>query len=219
MNIGSPLKPMGLNPYRFHNLRSQTMAGFYILRRLVISVVEDLSKQEHEDSLKQSWNPTRRESAFVAVGSILFLAQMFVTFFLFYNQHENTLALIVGWLLLVLGAILMFRPMMVLSKYGGVAEGESWMKTTQVVERDIFGIVRHPLYTGWLVYIISLDFLSQYWITLVLSIIPAILSFQFVNSEDASNLEKFGDDYLKYRKRVPKMNFILGLYRHFKRKS
>jgi protein-S-isoprenylcysteine O-methyltransferase Ste14 len=170
-----------------------------------------------EDTNRQSWNPSRIEAILVTIGSVSFIAQMFVTFFLYYNQYSITLALIVGWILLVLGAYLMFRPMMVLSKHGGVEEGESWMKTTTVVDKDIFGLVRHPIYTGWLVYVISLDFLSQYWITLVLSVVPAILAFQFVNSEDAANLEKFGDDYKDYQKRVPKMNFILGLARYLRR--
>ena len=181
--------------------------------------MEDLNKRENDSKVSPSWSPTRREAVFVTIGTILFIAQMFVTFFLYYNEYSMTMSVIIGWILLVLGAILMFRPMMVLSRHGGVTEGESWMKTTKVVDRDIFGIVRHPIYTGWLVYIISLDFLSQYWVTLLLSIIPAILSFQFVNSEDASNLEKFGDDYREYQKQVPKMNFLIGVYRSWKRRN
>ena len=113
----------------------------------------------------------------------------------------------------------MFRPMMVLSKHGAVEEGESWMKTKQVVDRDVFGIIRHPIYTGWLIYIISLDFLSQHWLTIALSIIPAVLAFDFVSTEDASNLRKFGDEYRAYQERVPRMNLLTGLMRAWRRRK
>ena len=103
-------------------------------------------------------------------------------------------------------------------KHGEIPEGKSWVHTTIVVDSGIYGIVRHPIYVGWILDILALMLISQYWVTIAFGAIPFLSVIHYTFMEDKTNVDKFGDSYVEYSKRVPMMNFILGLVRHFQRK-
>jgi len=165
----------------------------------------------------RAWEPTKAELVISTISGILFVLEIILCFFLYYNIYSIDIFLYTGWLLLILGLIMMSVPRFDLSKKGNIPEGKSWVNTTVVIDTGIYGIVRHPLYLGWLIAIIAMMFISQYWITILLGIVPFFIVVYYSYSEDKSNVEKFGQSYLEYRKRVPMLNFLLGLVRYRRR--
>ena len=121
---------------------------------------------------------------------------------------------IIGWVVWVFGMVLVMAPIIMFPRRGGVSKGKSFVHTTQLVDTGIYAIVRHPQYTGG-IYAIFLTTLLWYphWLFGVLGAIGTAVIYMSCREEDQRLIEKFGDDYAVYMKRVPGMNVFLGLFR------
>jgi len=120
---------------------------------------------------------------------------------------------IIGWVVWVFGMVLVMAPIIMFPRRGGVPEGKSFVNTTRLVDTGIYAIVRHPQYTGG-IYAIFLTTLLWYphWLFGVLGVIGAAVVYMSCREEDQRLIEKFGDAYRAYMKRVPRMNILLGLF-------
>jgi protein-S-isoprenylcysteine O-methyltransferase Ste14 len=58
--------------------------------------------------------------------------------------------------------------------------------------------------------------LAQHWLVILLGFISIALLFRDLQVADLEGIEKFGDEYRQYIKRVPRANFLLGIYRQVK---
>jgi len=127
---------------------------------------------------------------------------------------------IIGWVVWAFGMVLVMSPMVMFPRRGGVPRGKSFVNTTQLVDTGIYAVIRHPQYTGG-VYAIFVTTLLWYphWLFAVLGVIGAIVTYLGIIEEDKELIEKFGDEYIAYKKRVPGMNFVSGLVRLLRRKS
>ena len=87
---------------------------------------------------------------------------------------------------------------------------DAWEHTTVIIRSGVYGIVRHPLYYGTAIWTVG--------VMLVFPSIPSILlgltcliCFSMASlKEDAFNIEKFGDGYREYMKKVPMWNPFRG---------
>ena len=127
-----------------------------------------------------------------------------------YNIHGIDWLMYLGWVVWAVGLLLCITPMRVLLKRGGVAQGHSWVKTTVVVDSGPYAIVRHPIYVGWMVMVFALMLMSQYWVVAVCGAAAMPLVYFDIWREDRDNVEKFGEDYVSYQKKVPMTNFVWG---------
>jgi protein-S-isoprenylcysteine O-methyltransferase Ste14 len=100
---------------------------------------------------------------------------------------------------------------------GGVPKGQSYMKTTVLVEDGLYGIVRHPQYLAGILLNLALILISQHWLIAVLGFPAMILMYIDLKKADQLAIEKFGDAYREYMDRVPQINFILGILRQIRR--
>lgn len=123
---------------------------------------------------------------------------------------------ILGHCLWALCCLLGVLPIVTLKLYGGVHKGESYMKTTRLVTRGIFGIVRHPQFLCMPLIPTALALLSQHWIVIALGVPAFILGIASIVGADRDGIEKFGDEYRTYMKEVPGFNLPLGLWRFLK---
>jgi protein-S-isoprenylcysteine O-methyltransferase Ste14 len=76
-------------------------------------------------------------------------------------------------------------------------------KTEKLIQSGVYGIVRHPIYSadvvlGWGIFLFwptIIVFLSIIWLNIIL--------FLWMHLEEQVLIEKFGNDYLEYKKKVP----------------
>jgi protein-S-isoprenylcysteine O-methyltransferase Ste14 len=125
---------------------------------------------------------------------------------------------ILGWIVWVAGMALVMAPIIMFPRRGGVARGKSFVHTTKLVDSGIYSVVRHPQYLGGILALFVATLLFYpHWLFVVLGV-PGILILYFSTILEERNLVRhFGDDYVAYMKRVPRMNIILGIFRQWQR--
>lgn len=116
-----------------------------------------------------------------------------------------------GYLLFIPGAIFVVSSFITLKHRGKPESG--WESTTTFIDSGVYRVVRHPLYLGSAFFMAGLMFLIQSIYSSIFGLI-AIFCFWMVSiKEDRYNIQRFGDDYKKYMKKVPMWNFLKGLKR------
>jgi protein-S-isoprenylcysteine O-methyltransferase Ste14 len=163
-----------------------------------------------------SWSSDWRQYALSATFTPLLFCLIFLTFFV-YNNHLGIDPLAyLGLVLWGMSAVLGVVPIFTFRRHGGVAEGDSYMKTTKLVDTGIYSIVRHPQATAGLVLVIALVLISQHPISLVVGAVTFATMYADIVRDDASLVDKFGNEYGEYMGRVPRTNFLLGIARRLK---
>jgi protein-S-isoprenylcysteine O-methyltransferase Ste14 len=144
-----------------------------------------------------------------------FLAAQFVLvlFFGFYNDLGYYPVLIVGWIVWVVSMIFAWAPILIFKRKGGVEKGKSFVHTKVLVDTGLYSIIRHPQYTSGILFSIALILISQSWLIAVLGSIVIVFVYLDTIIADRHELEKFGEDYRDYMRRVPRTNFIWGMIR------
>jgi protein-S-isoprenylcysteine O-methyltransferase Ste14 len=126
---------------------------------------------------------------------------------------------IIGWVVWAFGMVLVMAPIVMFPRHGGVAKGKSFANTTRLVDTGIYAAVRHPQYTGGIYAIFLTTFLwYPHWLFGVLGLVGTAVVYMGCREEDQRLIEKFGDAYVDYMKRVPRMNIFLGLSRLLRRR-
>ncbi|AAB91272.1 methyltransferase family protein [Archaeoglobus fulgidus] len=74
-----------------------------------------------------------------------------------------------------------------------------------------YALVRHPEFLGHILVIVSLILLAQHAMSLITGAVLITLLYFAMIEEERRNVEKFGDAYLEYMKRVPRVNLLKGL--------
>lgn len=145
----------------------------------------------------------------------LLIAQFIIVFF-FYNYYHLDICTWIGW-----GIIIFFLLLVGLHKKEFKNKGEihkdkdkSFINTTKLVDTGVYSIIRHPLWLCWILLSISLTLISQHWL-IVLFVVPiCCLVYGETYFLDKGLVKKFGEEYKKYKKKVPRMNLILGLIKY-----
>ena len=90
---------------------------------------------------------------------------------------------------------------------------ELWGWSTKFVTQNVYRCVRHPHHLGVGLFMIFLGLLIGYPITfLIITISQWLWVFLFILFiEEKECLEKFGDEYLEYKKNVPMLKKLLFL--------
>ena len=128
--------------------------------------------------------------------------------------ESYTALFIIGCVVWVSGMVLVLAPIIIFPRKGGVPKGKTFVHTTKLVDTGIYAVVRHPQYTGG-IYAIFVTTLLWYphWLFAVLGVIGATLTYLSCKEEDKRLVQQFGNDYLAYMQRVPRVNFVLGIIR------
>lgn len=147
-----------------------------------------------------------------SIASLLTVAQIVVAFLL---RRPGSEALEwAGWICLWTSAIFGVLPIITFRRKGGVPEGESYMKTTLLVDSGIYAIVRHPQGgVAWLLINLGVMLVAQHWTSVILGVPSMVLVYLDALKADQYCIEKFGDAYRRYMERVPRVNFVSGIMR------
>ena len=146
------------------------------------------------------------------VASILFVVQYILAFFVYRLPGLPALQWL-GWGIWVISVIFGFAPIFILRSRGGVAKGQSYVKTTQLVDTSLYAIVRHPQYLAGILFNLSMMLLAQHWVVIVIGMVSIVLFSIDTRDADQDGIEKFGEAYREYMHRVPRLNFLLGILR------
>ncbi len=167
---------------------------------------------------RDQWNVTWKDLVLSCIYGPLMVIQL-VLFFLFNNYLGMDILAYIGLAFWLLSAVFGVLPIYTFRKRGGVPKGQSYMKTTKLVDTGVYSIVRHPQYLAGLLLIIALMLTTQHWLSIFAGAI-AFATFYFDTLRADTNLiEKFGDEYKAYMEKVPRLNFLLGIMRRARHRS
>lgn len=162
--------------------------------------------------IKNEWNITWKALIASCIYGPILVFQ-YVNLFFQYNEWGLLPLAVVGWSSFILVIILGWLPMWTFHKHGKVENGKSYVYTTRLVTKGIYSVLRHPQYTCGIVMTIGLTCLIQTWSNVILSAIIIPLIYYDTKRADKNGIGKFGDEYKEYMKKVPRVNFFLGVYR------
>jgi protein-S-isoprenylcysteine O-methyltransferase Ste14 len=150
--------------------------------------------------------------ALCCISAPLTVAQFVLAFLL--RRPGSEVLRWAGWIAWCASAIFGWLPIFTLRRKGGVAKGDSYMKTTELVDTGIYAIVRHPqMGTAWLLMCLALMLIAQHWSSIALGVPAMVLAYLDLLKADQRLVERFSDAYRRYMERVPRVNFVLGIVR------
>jgi protein-S-isoprenylcysteine O-methyltransferase Ste14 len=125
----------------------------------------------------------------------------------------------IGYGLWFISIIFGIAPIIILKRKGDVAEEKSYIHTEKIVTSGLYALVRHPQYLAGILFSLSITFITQSWISLILTVVIVILTYQWTYDEDKDLTERFGDEYSQYIENVPRLNILLGIGYYILRES
>ena len=130
------------------------------------------------------------------------------------EANSHLALVIIGAFVWIFGMILVMAPIIMFPRRGGVPKGKSFVNTTKLVDTGIYALVRHPQYTGGVYSIfITTVLLYPHWLFVLLGSIGIVVIYLSCREEDQRLIQQFGEDYIAYMRRVPRMNIFLGIMR------
>jgi len=148
------------------------------------------------------------------VGHIAYIGlygMLIISTIIHYNSADLAELLYTGWIIIAFGIIFLLCSSK--SREKGHAEGSG------LVESGMYAFVRHPEFLGHILIISALVIISQHWISVIVGAILIVLLCLAMIEEEKRNMEKFGNAYMDYMKRVPRINLIAGIIRQISRRK
>jgi protein-S-isoprenylcysteine O-methyltransferase Ste14 len=129
--------------------------------------------------------------------------------------HFPMAVIYISLALLVTAIVLAVAVHLLHQKWGGLRESG---ETIIFYRKGLFRIMRHPGVFGFMIGGIALPFLLSQPVTFTPLTVAAIIiwvTFHYftILAEEKINIRKWGEEYQKYMKEVPRFNFVLGLWR------
>jgi protein-S-isoprenylcysteine O-methyltransferase Ste14 len=153
-----------------------------------------------------------------SIAGVLTVAQIVFVFFLHGDASEALEW--AGWICLWTSAVFGMLPIFTFRRKGGVPKGQSYIKTTVLVDSGIYAIVRHPQQgTAWLLINLGVMLVAWHWTSVALGLVSMSLVYADTFKADKDCVEKFGAAYERYMERVPRVNFVAGIVRRLWRRK
>ena len=144
--------------------------------------------------------------AYIGLYGVLIISTIFL-----YNSANLAKLVYAGWIILAFGIVFLLWSSK--SRKKGHEEGIG------PVESGMYAFVRHPEFLGHILIISALVIISQHWISLIVGAILIVLLCLAMIEEEKRNIEKFGNAYMDYMKRAPRINLIAGIIRQIHKKE
>jgi protein-S-isoprenylcysteine O-methyltransferase Ste14 len=143
----------------------------------------------------------------VVVSTIFALISVGVTFLLslpwFFLESENWIA-IVGLILLLVGFPMIYLTLRTLSVHRALGEEIYKEKTqSQLITTGIYAYTRNPLYLSSTILFIGWSLLTRFTPFIFITLLFMILFVQVAIWEEKELIDRFGEEYIEYKKRVP----------------
>ncbi|HUT98748.1 MAG TPA: isoprenylcysteine carboxylmethyltransferase family protein [bacterium] len=117
----------------------------------------------------------------------------------------------VGYAMWGLSVVLGWLPIFIFRRRGGVEKGESYTSTQRMVTTGLYAVVRHPQFLALILLGVAAALLTPHWATIAGAAVISVTIYIVMLSSDRRLVEKFGDEYRDYERRVPRANILWGL--------
>jgi len=161
---------------------------------------------------------TTRDIILATVMTLAMLGQIALAI-IFYDKTANSAIINTGWFILWISAIFGCLPIFTFRKWGKVPKGKGYMHTTALVDKGVYAIVRHPQYLAGILIGLALPLITKHWLVVLLGVVVIVVTYITTYDEEKYAIDKFGDEYRQYMQRVPRINFLLGIYRFIVKKE
>ncbi|UCG00274.1 MAG: isoprenylcysteine carboxylmethyltransferase family protein [Candidatus Heimdallarchaeota archaeon] len=152
----------------------------------------------NETRLYQMTGKDKIISFYMLIGVVVQLLILF-----FYGNWANLdILLYLGMISLILSAVL-FLSSNILKTEGGMEKAKGFV-TTKLVDKGIYGIIRHPIYLSLAYVFIGFALISQHPLSLFFGATLGLCCYYFMIKEEKLTLEKFGEEYKQYMERIPR---------------
>ena len=144
------------------------------------------------------------------IGHIIYVtlySALIVSTIVFYNSANLVKFVYVGLITIALGIVFVSWS----------SKSRKKVSKEALVKSGMYAFVRHPEFLGHMLIIFALVIISQHWISLVIGVILIILLCFAMIEEEKRNIEKFGEAYRDYMKKVPRINLLVGILRKMKK--
>jgi protein-S-isoprenylcysteine O-methyltransferase Ste14 len=135
------------------------------------------------------------------------------------ERGTNGALRLAGVVVLLLAPFFFVPPFFLLRKHGRAEPGQSFFCTTSVVDRGVYGVVRHPQYVGYSLLAIGFAMRTQNVVSWVLAGVAVTFFYLQAHMEERFCAMQLGAEYAAYMKRVPRFNFVVGLLRNLPGKA
>jgi protein-S-isoprenylcysteine O-methyltransferase Ste14 len=163
-----------------------------------------LNRKRKEQKMSERRVTTQEKAILFLLLIAMFIFPLIFAFSDWLNSVNYTLPAWAGWLgiLILLGALYVF--------WRAHADlGLNWSPTLEIREKHelitkgIYGIIRHPMYASQWLWVIAQPLLLQNWIAGWVNLLVFIVFyFVRVKAEEQLMIERFGDEYRAYKKKV-----------------
>ena len=127
-----------------------------------------------------------------------------------WRHFEISWLAVIGWILYVPSAVLVFGSMIEL-KHKGRPKSADFTATTTLIESGLYRFFRQPMTLGEAIWSIALVFVFQSILAVSLGVVSLFCFWMSARKEGEYNIRKFGDAYKEYMKQVPMWNIFKGL--------
>lgn len=116
----------------------------------------------------------------------------------------DTLLIILGLILIFCGVVLLAVTIKMFYQLGKGTLAP-WAPTKNLVVEGIYGRIRNPMISGVILIAFGEGFILSSWLILLWGIIIILGNhIYFIYSEEPGLVRRFGDDYILYKKNVPR---------------
>lgn len=126
---------------------------------------------------------------------------------------------ILGLLFIIVSLSLIIYPFYSLKNNGKVQKGKPYYDTTEIVNSDVYKIVRHPQYLGYSFISLGYSLVTVNWITIMFACAGFICLYLQAYAEEKILVDKFGIKYIEYMEKTPRFNIFLGIIRQLRQKK
>jgi len=121
-----------------------------------------------------------------------------------FDNKDITIITSIGTSIICLGFILRYWSIIILGKYFRttveIDEGQ------KIIQKGPYKFIRHPSYSGMILFYIGYGLVSQNWLSLILTVILPMSALLYrINVEEKAFIEELGVEYKNYKLKTKKL--------------
>ena len=147
------------------------------------------------------------------IGHVLYITlyiSLIASSIIFYNSANLTALSYAGWIIFACGLVVLVSS--------SQTRRRSYRMGEAFTQSGPYAYVRHPEFLGHML-IISLISMAQHPISVAIGLVLLSLLCIEIVEEEKRNIEKFGEVYKDYMRRVPRINLLAGIIKSMRERK